>query len=392
MGLPPARAIARLLRNASVTAAVLALGACARVPTQSASMQASPELIVSANQLQLQSFEMGRNLSTLIEEAADSIRAVSTDPMVRRNALLWKISAVPLAQEAALRNDPHVASVDLLAFAVQQQDYLTSGSGRDAFGPRQPIAVAAAGAAEREATGLVASSLKGGRLSASAEANIRTWAAGHRLQGPAFRRASVLASDWQALGLSDDSFVATVGNVDRTLVNISYRLSYLNETLAEVVRWNAELAAEQALATPRIDSLFGTGTGTLRSLGTLADAAPALIDSLREAMMRDIDRERVEMMRDVDRQRVLAFQDLSVQRVALEAALTVERKALMEQLGQERVGLFLSVDSLAQRSIDKSMAMLGRLAWQLAGAALIAVAALLGGTLALISRWRATAA
>jgi hypothetical protein len=373
-------------------AAALAVGACARVPTQSASMAASPEMAVSASQLQLQSFEMGRTLSTIIEQAADSIQMASADPTVRRNALLWKISAIPLIQEAALRNDPHVAAVDLLAFTIQLSDYLSTGSGRTSFGEEQPVAVAAAGTAEQAAKGLVAGSLQSGQLSATSEARLRQWAADHPMQGPALRRSSILNSDWQALGLSDNSFMATVGNVDRTLVNISYRLSYLNETMILEARWNAELSAEEAMRTPRVDSLLGAGAATLRSVGTLSDTLPALVDAQREALMRDIDLERIAMMRDVDRQRVLAFQDLAVQREALEAALSAERATLMTQVGQERTAAFLSADSLAQRSIDQSGVMLRRLALELTVAGLILVAALFGGGYLLINRWKATAA
>jgi len=382
----------RLLQVTMVATLALAFGACAKVPTQSASMQASPQLIVSANQLQLQCFEVGRTLATIIEQAADSIRAVSTDPVVRRNALLWKMSAIPLVQEAALRNDPMVAGVDLLAFTLQQSDYFTSGSGRDAFGAQQPIAVAAAGQAINEMMLLASRVLRTGKMADTSSANLKAWAAAHPMQGPALRRVSILGADWEALGLSDRSLGGTIGNVDRSLANLSYRMGYLNETLAAQVRWNAELAAEDAMHAPRVDTLLGTGTATLRSVGALADDAPGLIDRQREAMMRDIDRERIAMMRDIDRQRVLAFQELAAQRVALEAALSAERAALMEQVGRERAAAFLAADSLAQRSIDRSGAMLRRLAWQLTLAALIVVAALLGSGLILINRWRGTPA
>ncbi len=380
------------IRLTLVAITATAIGSCARVPTQSASMAASPQVAVSASQLQLQAFEMGRNLSTIIEQAADSIQLASADPAVRRNALLLKISAIPLIQEAALRNDPHVAAVDLLAFTIQLSDYLTTGSGRASFGSEQPIAVAGAATAERQAMKLVAGSLTSGRMPDSAEANLRRWAAGRPMQGPALRRASILESDWQALGLSDNSFMATVGNVDRTLVNISYRLSYLNETMILEARWNAELTAGEAMRSPRVDSLFGTGTATLRSVGTLADSLPTLIDLQRAALMRDIDVERIAMMRDIDRQRVLGFQDLAVQREALQAALTAERAALMAQVGQERTAAFLSADSLVQRSIDRSSSMLWRLALEMTLAALLVVAALIAGGFLLVNRWRATAA
>jgi hypothetical protein len=379
-----------LVLAAGLAATALALAACAGMSTQSASSQASPELVVSANLLQLRTFEEGRDVSTLIEQAADSIVAASSDPDVRRNALLWKISGIPLVQEAALRNDPQVAAVDLVAFTHQQLSYLTTGSGRNSFGPQQPIAVAAAREAVQQAMGLVSSALQSGLPPDSAEAQMTKWVAAHPMTGPALRRASVLESDWKLLGISSNTIGASIGNVDRTMVNITYRLSYLNETLAAEVRWNAQLAAEQAMRSPRVDSLLGAGTATLRSVGALSDEAPALIDRQRVAMMRDIDGERVAMMRDIDRQRVLAFRDLAAQRVALEAALDAERKALMEQVGQERAAAFVSADSLTQRSIDRAGAVLRRLVWESALATGLIVVALLGAARLLINHWRAT--
>jgi hypothetical protein len=128
--------------------------------------------------------------------------------------------------------------VDLLAFTWQQADYFSTGAGRDAFGPQQAIAVAAADESRRQADDLIRTSVRSGALSPEFEERLRQWTVAHPMHGPTLTRASVLASDWKALGLSSASLQATIGNVDRTLVNISYRLSYLNETLSAQARWN----------------------------------------------------------------------------------------------------------------------------------------------------------
>jgi hypothetical protein len=131
--------------------------------------------------------------------------------------------------------------------------------------------VAAAARAQQVTLGLVSGNLKQGHLSANSEAYFQAWAAEHPMQGPALRRASFLSSDWKALGLSDNSLAASVGNMERTLVNITYRLSYLNETLAAQARCNAELAGGEALRAPRVDSLVGTVGTSLGSVGSFAD-------------------------------------------------------------------------------------------------------------------------
>ena len=343
-------------------------------------MQATPEVSSSAALIQLQAFETGRAISTIIESAADSIQAASTDFDVRRNALLLKISAIPLVQEAALRTDPVIAAADLYALTIQLSDYLTGGAGSHSFGTEQPIAVAAAASCERAALAFVQGTLKSGQLSARSEAFLRTWAAEHPMSGPALRRASILSSDWKALGITDNSLTATVGNMDRTLANLTYRLSYLNETLAAQARWNAELAGGEVLRAPRVDSLVGTVGTSLGSVGTFADEFPEFLDVWREALMRD-----------VDRQRILAFEAVGDQRVALEAALNLEREVLMRQVREERIAAFLSIDSVTVRTLDRSAAILRRLIFQVALSAAAVVALLLGGGFVLLSRWRASA-
>ena len=340
-------------------------------------MQTAPSVVTSADLLQLQAFETGRAISTIIESAADSIEAGTTDVTVRRNALLLKISTIPLVQEAALRVDPLIAAADLLGFTIQFSTYVTTGAGKESFGKEQPIAVAAAAAAGRAARALAEGTVRSGEVSPEFDAGIRAWASAHPMQGPAIRRASVLSSDWKALGVSSSSLTASIGNIERTLLNVNYRLSYLNETVAAQARWNAELAAQDALAAPRIDTLLTTGTTTLRVVGALADTMPAWIDL-----------ERMALMRDIDRQRILAFADIAAQRVALEEALVRERAALMSQVREERIAAFLSIDSVATRTMDRSAALLRRLIFQVAVAALVVAVVLLTGGFLLFNRWR----
>ena len=50
--------------------------------------------------------EFAKNLIKDIDEAADSIIVMSTDPQVQINALRWKINAVATCRNAAFQTDP----------------------------------------------------------------------------------------------------------------------------------------------------------------------------------------------------------------------------------------------------------------------------------------------
>lgn len=261
------RMSSRWMRVASAGGAVLGLCACPKVPTSSAGMQQAPNVDVSADQLQVQTYAMGHVVNGSIERAADSILNASSDPQVRRRAILWKLSATPLVQEASLRNDPLVAVVDLAAFTEQQTAYFTTGEGRQTFGALQPVAVDASQRMQREVVGLMQRSVKGNELPAEATARLAAWTAEHPMTGPDLQRASVLGADWTVLGASNESVVGTVVNMDRTLRGLALRLGYLNETLSAQLQWNAQLLADEMVNSPRGDSLLRPGASTIRAVG-----------------------------------------------------------------------------------------------------------------------------
>src|SRR5262249_10533994 len=116
------------------------LAACLGKPAASGGLAQVKDADVTSAELQLGVFEGGRTVSSVIEPTADTIIMRSSDPAVRRSALLWKATGIPLAQEAALQRDPLVSAVDLWGFAIQQRNYFTTGGGATAFGPQQPLA------------------------------------------------------------------------------------------------------------------------------------------------------------------------------------------------------------------------------------------------------------
>jgi hypothetical protein len=352
-------------------------------------MQQAPNVDVSADQLQVQTYAMGHVVNGSIERAADSILNASSDPQVRRRAILWKLSATPLVQEASLRNDPLVAVVDLAAFTEQQTAYFTTGEGRQTFGALQPVAVDASQRMQREVVGLMQRSMKGNELPAEATARLAAWTAEHPMTGPDLQRASVLGADWTVLGASNESVVGTVVNMDRTLRGLALRLGYLNETLSAQLRWNAQLLADEMVNSPRGDSLLRPGASTIRAVGDLAAGAPELLARERVAVLAGVDRERVLALADIDRQRVETLHAISGERVAITATLDSERVAVMAGLTKERIAALHGVDSIAQAQISHTEAALTRLLWEGVFGALIVVAALTLGGMFVVRQRRA---
>jgi hypothetical protein len=349
-----------------VCLAPLLASACLKVPQQSASLAAMDASEVTASELQLRVYEAGRRLSSIVETTADTIAAHSANPVVRRNALQWKIAAVPLIEEASLRPDPVVATADLWGFTIQLSDYVTQGDGREAFGDQQQLAVAATDSL-KQVMGDVAGHVVGtdGTRLGTAEQRIRDWAALHPLRGGQLARESVLSSDWKALSISETSLTGTVASVQRNLVGVNNRLGYLNEGIFKRVLWQSELAAGD-LAPP-----------------LLARSQEALKDAIREGISEAIAEQAKQVLGAVDVQRVATLSSLTAERIAAFDDIAAERKAVLEGVSQERLATlaalqdeqvrvleaiqterraaFSSMDSVTQRSIDHAGRVVGRL-------------------------------
>jgi hypothetical protein len=81
------------------------------------------------------------SFAALVTAASDRIRAETKQRETRRHTLLWQLRMIPLARQAAFRQDPQEGFVAVLATATAQHHYLTEGEGRGLFGPQQAIAV-----------------------------------------------------------------------------------------------------------------------------------------------------------------------------------------------------------------------------------------------------------
>ena len=368
---------------AAVCLLPLVAAACLKVPQQSASLTAIEATDVTASELQLRVFEAGRRLSSIIEDAADTIAARSPDSTIRRNALRWKVAAIPLIQEASLRPDPVVALADVWTFTMQLSDYLERGDGRDAFGDQQPIAIAATDTLERLASDLAAH-VVGTTESKPREERLRVWAGDHPIHGPDLARESILSSDMKALSLGETSLTGTVASLQRNLVGINNRLGYVNEGIFKRVVWQGELAAGDVL--PPI--LARARAAALQYLTEQERGLLGAVDSQRTAVFAALAVERGIVLDRVAMERATVLDAIRVERTATLAGLTDERVAVLLGIEAERRATLAKIDSVAQASIDHAGAVVGRLLlWTVL--ALVGLATFVGiGAVWITRSWR----
>jgi len=269
-----------------------------------------------------------------IERAADSISSLSTSPVVRRNALEWKLVAVNDLQGAALERDPAVALGDMILFGLQMQAYLTTGEGRALFGAQQGVAVAATDTVLADLLALVA------RVASPESpprwvAFLKPIAAANPIKAPYLSRTELTDSTMEELSNSR-SALAAVGDIEITARLLDLRIAQIQRSLLKQARWQAQLMVADAAAQPVVDTLVGDVgrlTASVERITAVSEKLPGLVTGERVALL----------------------QALAAEREALLLALTQERALVLEALHAERVGTMTDAEASAQRLIDYTL-------------------------------------
>ena len=311
----------------------------------------SRELIdASTAQLRMRTNAYSRRFAMRVEATADEIREGTDDPTARRNALEWKLYAIPVIYESALQPDPFLALADTWAYARQLEIHYETGLGRDAFGSLQSLALEACREMYLEGLEIVRASVHEGDTSAALQ-QLDGWVADHPIRTRTLQRdrlSTVLAEG--QLADAPNTF-ETVASIEQIAMDIDNRLGFFNESLLKQARWTAELAAEETVAREDVQAAMDTLLDAVRRLTNLAEAMPALIEAQRTALFVDVSDERRATFEAIDLQREAALAGIALEREAVFAGIGEEREALLAALLGEDGRTLSSAQELVENSL-----------------------------------------
>lgn len=96
---------------------------------------------ISHEELREAVIQFASGFEARIIAAANTIEAGSTDPVIQRRTLRWKLGMTPAINQAAFLPESVSAYVGMLTLATSMQEYLATGAGREVFGEQQQLAV-----------------------------------------------------------------------------------------------------------------------------------------------------------------------------------------------------------------------------------------------------------
>ena len=345
--------------------------ACApkAVGRQTAIMQKTGEVSVSAAQLRAQVNELAGRIAGRVEETADRIRADTHDRAVRRRALVFKTDAIPAVYSAAYHVDPLAAAMDVWAFAFQLTQYVENGTGRDAFGAEQPLARKCAQDIVADTDAVVRAFATRPEGFDRARGRTAEWAKAHPIENTFASRASLEAFMAEMQSEEQDAFRA-MGAVSETIGSVSERLNTWAALLPKQSRWQAELLADDMTGARDVEGMLDDintiGTAARHAsgfmdnvngvLGTADSSIRQTLDAERKAVLEGVNDQRVHTLAYMTSERLAVVASAREERIALVEALRQERIAVIDALRQERIAGLKEVDGIKSRAVDASIA------------------------------------
>ncbi len=340
----------------TMTAAIGAACVSTKAPERSGLLATSDNVTVNARQLIMRIDEFTGLWLGAVEFRADTIRAESTDPDIRRAALIWKINASSSMLRATSHSDPLIAFMDAWTLVFQYRDYFESGAGIDMFGDHTDLARDLSDVAIQEFERLAASISKTQGVAKGRQIAM-DFAAREPIANTYFLRRSVVDELIDGMPQETKDAFAALGSITQTVESLGSRLGIYIEHLPKQARWQAELLLEDPALDSRLAGVLD-GVGNIdesaRRIADIVDASPALDERLYEIVAEVVAalHEEIEAISAmVQSERELILGKLPAEYEALFEHVTDQRLAALADVEAKIDEVIAEVDAIAGRTL-----------------------------------------
>ena len=312
---------------------------------------------ISASEYQIRIQDLTEIFAGSIENAADDIIASTPDPVVRRHALLWKLSAIPIVYKILYNHNLLMSHIDAWAFSLQLKNYFKSEEGREAFGEGHVLGWQTSVSMETKLVDLAKALHKSRDISVPQEF-IQTWSDNHPVRIPVLVRESILPTLSYGVGEKSISTFKAVGQMTEQLDDITNWLTSYANLLPKQARWQTDLLLSEFGTSEKLEILMAelaAVTRVLEQVGEIIEQSPGMITDERKAVVEAFHNERLETLSYLSRERKIVIVALQNERKAVISALQNEREVVLAALQDERRIVFQALNN-ERRSIKEDIA------------------------------------
>ncbi|MDZ4783061.1 MAG: hypothetical protein SGJ19_22680 [Planctomycetia bacterium] len=338
-----------------LTACCMAVG-CRTTPTPQGLLERqSVDARLSSRQLRVMVNEFTVHFVDRIEVSADQLLANTSDPAIRRNALLWKINGTSACFQAASRPDPLAAYLDVWILNRQMTLYFESATGRQLFGPGQSLVLEECQSLERRLLSI--DRAVGGELRFGKEF-VTKFATDYPVRSLYFDREPIASRYIEEVQEPAKELMHVVGNLDESVTELKQLGTVYAKHLPKQARWEAELflinSSQLEIVQRPLQDLSLTVAAVSR-LAQVSEAIPALLERERRAFHEILANERQQTLSELDRMREATLVKFEQDTSVVLQALDEQRVAVGRDLHNETTTMLDAADEITRRRTEEAI-------------------------------------
>jgi hypothetical protein len=246
------------------------------------------DLKMSPQELRIRLRAMIRPILGNIEETADQIIFNTSNPVVRRGVMVWKIETTTTMLSTMLRSDPVLALADGWGYIYQLEGLIKNPDRKVVYGKAMDKALGAIHRIDGMLFDFV-TNIQSEETAKTFAANLRQWAEQNPIEGAIYRRVPIDSALAEKLGTakSGGAFSA-IGNLDETTADLMMRLDLYTMYLPRLARWEAELGADdltRGIDPQKIKMEFERFSGAMDRIATITETLSLTIEKERIATL-----------------------------------------------------------------------------------------------------------
>jgi len=337
-----------------IAATLLTLTGCFSAPTETALMkQAGIEISITEYKIRLREF--GYRFSGIVELSADEIISKTANDEIKKQALLWKIYAIPAMIRSLSINDPFAAGLDAWILSVQMLQYFEDGYGKDLFGEHQDIAITASKLIISDIEN-VARETKVMNDIARGQKITKDWTNKNPIKNNRFLRISAIDTVAHIIGSAGFDLGTTVESIAVSVYELKDQVTLYTNYLPKQIKWQIEYAAYEMFGDSTVGSMmqnFNTLTQSTRRITDVVEETPLLIEELQQSSLDNINYQRLSTLKALTEERIAVMESIKLERIAILEDINRERNETLDRLDEITEKTFNRSTIFASDTIDK---------------------------------------
>jgi len=324
--------------------AMLTITGCLSAPTETALMKEAG-IQISITEYKIRLREFGYRFSGIVELSADEIISKTSNDEIKKQALLWKIHAIPAMIRSLSINDPFAAGLDVWILSVQMLQYFEDGYGKDLFGEHQDIAITASKLIVSDAENVARETKVMNDISRGQEIT-KEWTNKYPINNNRFLRISAIDTVAHIIGSQGFDLGTTVESIAVSVYELKDQVTLYTNYLPKQIKWQAEYELYNLLGDSLIENSFNNIDRVVLSterISKMIEESPELVKEIQLSTLAELDKQRLETL-----------QMISQERIAILEAVTMERIAIMNEINRERSETLDRLDEITEKTFNRS--------------------------------------